>query len=234
LPRNSMNPRIALTAAAACILAAPAAIQAQTCTGTASFSAGSMRLGAAGSFTDGAKTYSGTFAVGATQGLFASATAAQISYDSQGGTSTEFGVSAGYSIGLGSSAEFCPILSYAHTAFPNATFAGATITSDENDFSFGGSLGVATVATPSVTFKPFVSAQYFHSTVSEHSTVLGPADMNYDYGLLGVGVGVIVNKCVTILPGIAQPVGLKGAKIAYNIGVAVNFGHLGAAAMRTH
>ncbi|MGH7655334.1 MAG: hypothetical protein ACREN6_11795 [Gemmatimonadaceae bacterium] len=225
-----MKLRIALAAAALCTFAVPVAIEAQTCTGSASFSAGNMRLGATGSFTDGAKTLGGAFTVGATQGLFASVAVSQISYNDLSGTSSVIGGSVGYSAKVGSAAEFCPIASYSHASFPKQSFFGGTITSGEDEFGLGGSFGIVSVMTPNLSLKPFVSAEYLHSTVNEHDSTLGSSSTNYDYGLLGVGLGLIVDKSLTIVPGIAQPVGLKGAKIAFNVAVAVNFGHFGAPA----
>ena len=221
-----MKSRIAF-AAAACIFAAPLAIEAQTCTGSASFSAGNMRLGASGSFQDGSRTYGGAFTVGATQGAFGSVSLGQTSYSGATGTSSTIGVSAGYSVAVGPAAEFCPIVSYAHWSFPDAPFFGGTITAGQDDFGLGGSLGFVSVMTPNLSVKPFASAAYFHSMFTEHDGTLGSSSTNYDYGIIGVGFGFIVRNSLTILPGVTRPVGLDGAKFAFNIGVSVNFGHFG-------
>ena len=212
--------------AIACSVTVPATSHAQTCAGSASFSNGAVRIGAAATFNDGTDLYGGGVAVGSAHGAFVTVNAGQISYSNVSGKSTEVGASLGYGISVGSTAEFCPLVAYTHTSFPDE-FAGATrITSGENDFGFGGTFGVVAKASSTADFVPFAALQYVHAAFNTTFGGLGSSSGSQDYGLLGLGVGMVINKIVTFQPSVSIPFGLAGSKAAVNIGLSLNFGHI--------
>ena len=211
--------------AVACSVTLPAASYAQTCAGSASFSNGAVRIGAAATFNDGTDLYGGGVALGSAHGAFVAANAGRISYSSVSGKSTEIGALVGYGISSGSVAEFCPLVAYTHTSFPDE-FAGPTrITSGESDFGFGGTFGVRAKASPTADFVPFAALQYVHAVFNTTFGPLGSSSGSQDYGLLGLGVGMVINKTVTFQPSVSIPFALAGSKAAVNIGLSLNFGH---------
>ncbi len=221
-----MKLAMALALGFACSVVVPNTSEAQICTGTASFGAGIVRLGASASFSDGTKLYGGELALGAPRGLFGTADAAQISTDGTSETSTVIGGTLGYSVEVGSIADFCAIAAFSHTTFPDIQFGSATITSSQNDVGFGGALGVAAVVSPNLSVVPYTEVEYVHATATASSVSVGSSSASQDYGVLEIGFGIVMGKVVTLRPSVSIPVGLTGGKTAVNIGLALNFGHV--------
>jgi hypothetical protein len=199
---------------------------AQSCVGTASFAAGIVQLGAAAAFTDGAKQYGGELGIGAPHGIFGAVDASSISYDG-GGSSTVIGAKLGYDVSVGHAASFCPIVAYSHVAFPDVNSGGSVFKTSEDVVGFGGAFGVTATVASNLDLVPYLSGEYVHATASESQTGFGSDSQSEDYGVLGVGVGFVVNKMFTFGPSIAVPVGITGGKTTVTIGVAINFGHSG-------
>jgi len=199
--------------------------QAQTCLGAASFSAGNMRLGAGVDVGDKSKAFSGDFAIGSTMGPFATAGLSTVQYDDVSGNGIGFNVNAGYAVKANATgtAQLCPIVGFSYQNAPDIESEFGSITSSYHAFVLGGALGGVASSSPGLDFVPFVSAGYVLSQAS--ASVAGfSQSQNDNYGVIGLGAGLVFNRAVTIRPSVGIPVGLEGAKPRYGLSIGFSFG----------
>jgi hypothetical protein len=221
---DEMKMKLAAVLAAGTVAAFPLTVVAQTCTGSASFAAGMVQLGGMASFSDGVSAYGGALAVGAPKGFFIEGAAQQTSYSGASDKSTSIGASAGYSAAIGATAEFCPLVSYTHTSYPDLFVGSSRITSSEDDIGFGGVFGITAPVTDDFNLVPFIGAEYIHASATASSVGVGSSSGSQDYGILELGAGFVISKFVTFKPAVAIPVGLTGGKTAVDIALSFNFG----------
>lgn len=208
-------------------------IEAQTCFGNAPFSAGPVRIDAGLSTSEGTKSYGVDLAVGAKSGPFASGGVSRTRYsdlDGSGrdGSSTSFGISAGYAIDLnaGKTMQFCPYADFDHTSGPDIDFGQYMIATSADAVGYGGSFGGAVRVGPTLDLVPFAGATYL--VVRERDALNGldtdTHHESYRYGLIGVGAGFVIDKVLTLQPQVSIPVGVEGAKSSFQLAVSYNFG----------
>lgn len=215
--------RISLAFILVTVVALPA--KAQLCSGVASFANGSVRVGAAASFADGAKSFGGEVAAGGKQGAFVGASVGTVSYDDIDESGTSLGVNGGFGIALSSNkkAEICPVVGFEHQMGPNVETSFGTTKIAGNTYGFGASLGGVASSSPGFDFIPFASAIYVVSKATAKLAGVSTSSSE-DYLSLTIGAGFVVNKVLTIQPRVILPVGLEDAKPTYGIGFAVNLG----------
>jgi hypothetical protein len=119
--------------------------------------------------------------------------------------------------------EFCPLVGYSRQAGPNVATSSGTVDVSATAFAFGRALGGVVSTSPQFDFIPFVGAFY---TTSKATGTLGSASTSSssNYSEIDVGAGFVLNKIVTIRPGIAFPIGLSNSDPSYGVSFAINFG----------
>lgn len=198
---------------------------AQTCSGTAAFSAGPVRLGAGLATSEGVKSYGVSMAVGANTGPFASGTLSRAEYSDIDGAGTVFGFGAGYAIDLNpaKTVQFCPIATFNYQSGPDIDIGTSTISTSAHAIGFGGSIGGILPVGPTVDFVPFAGAAYFVSRASASAGDVSESE-SQDYTEIDVGAGFVINKVLTLQPSVAIPVGVDGAKSTFLLAFAFNVG----------
>jgi hypothetical protein len=200
-------------------------LSAQTCVGSASFSAGPVSVGAGLGTSEGVKSYGVSLAAGVNSGLYAGGSLSRIEYADLDGSSSSVAVGAGYAINLNRSrtVQFCPEVAYQHVSGPDIDYAGQKITTSARAFSYGGALGTTVPVLPSLDFVPFTAA-YYVTTRATATLATDSESETQNYGEFDVGAGFVIIKALTLQPSVAIPFGISGGKSTFDIGFAFNFG----------
>lgn len=201
-------------------------VTAQTCNGLAPFSAGPVRLGAGLSSSEGVKGYGVNMAAGAKSGPYASGNVTRVEYSDLDGNGTLFGLGAGYAIDVNptKTVQFCPRAGVEFQSGPDIDTGTGTITTSAHAVSFGGALGGTVPMAPTFDFVPFIAASYVVSRATAKMGGVSESD-SQDYTEVDVGAGFVINKTLTLQPMVAIPVGLDGAKSAFQLAFTFNFGN---------
>lgn len=216
--------RVCILAIAAAVLVGTSTLAAQTCTGTAPFSRGPVRVGAGFSYSEPANSYGAGLAIGSTRsGPFASANGFAVEYDGLEEMGTGFSVGAGMPFRAINSLEFCPLIGFSHESLNLDDPDVGTLSLSLRSFSFGGSLGGVAAASPGFELMPYAAAHFVASKAT--ASALGESASEND-SLLGVavGAGFVLRRVVTIQPSISYAFGVEEADPVFSIAIGVNFG----------
>lgn len=204
------------------ILSATAAV-AQTCTGTASFASGPVRMGAGIDFGKDAKQYGAQIALGKAAGPFAAGTIARADLEDTDENVMLYAAEVGYGIQVSGNRPFevCPI---AGIGFGSADIGddGFGVELSSRQLQAGLSIGGVASSSPTFAFVPSVAFVYAHENVKSEGVV--EFDESDDFGVITLAAGFVFNQRVTLRPNFALPVGLDGSDPMYGIGIAFNFG----------
>lgn len=198
---------------------------AQVCMGMASFSAGALRIGGSAVFGDDSKFFGGGLAFGSGGG-FAGVGIGSISYDDFAGSTFVINASAGYQLLLRSTSSIglCPVASFSLGIGPN-DIEGSGIDASSSGFTFGFQLGTAIPGGEQFQLIPSAGVAFAHSRFELEdgggNSLLEDSDT---YGIVSVGVGLVFNAVLTILPHVQIPVGLEGADPIYGGSLGLQFG----------
>jgi len=200
-------------------------MDAQTCSGSAAFSAGPIQLGAGLGTSEGFKSYGLDVAAGAKAGPYAWANLARAEYADVDGSATGVGVGAGYAIDLtrARTMQFCPEASISHWSGPDFDYYTQRVTTSFRAVALGGTFGGVVRVAPMLDLVPFVGAYYRHDRAS--ATLDGATDsQSEEYSEIDVGAGFVINRTLTLRPSVDIPVGLDGAKSELRFSFSYNFG----------
>jgi hypothetical protein len=191
-----MHRRFAFAAAAAFVLAAPATLVAQTCQGYASFSSGSVQLGAGLEFAEDVTAYGAGIGFGAVNGGFVRGEIARANDDETDVSATNFGVSGGWQLGMGatSALQLCPFAAFNYTDYEEDF--------SSNEIGLGVAVGTAITSSPALTVAPFGAVSWRRFTMDDVPLF---GDIEESYGLLDLGVGFVANEWITIRPHVSLP-----------------------------
>jgi hypothetical protein len=211
--------------ATALALVAPAALAAQTCQGFASFSNGTVQLGAGIDFDDDVTIYGAGIGFGAPAGGFIRGEVGRGEDDETELSATFFGVSGGWQIGTGTAPntlQFCPVASFVYVDGEEDVSG--------NELALGLSLGTAIASSPALTVVPFGTIS-FRRAHTEAETPLGDFESDDNYGSVDLGVGFVANEWITIRPAISIPFAEPDdfdAGTSYGVRFVFSFGKPGA------
>lgn len=200
-------------------------MEAQTCQGTAAYSAGPVRLGGDYASGDGWKVYGLDVGVGAKSGAYAQAGVSRSEYSDFDDSGKSVGFGAGYAIDLNRThtLQFCPLVTAAFQSGPDIDYQNSKIETSTRDFGFGGSFGGSVSVTPTLDLVPFAGAAFFTERLS--ATLDGVSDsQSANLGLLDIGAGFVINKTLTLQPSASIPFGIEGGKSRFELAIAFNFG----------
>lgn len=199
------------------------AAAAQTCTGTASFASGPVRIGAGMDIATDAKVYGAQIATGKAAGAFAAGSIGMVDFDEIDDSGTAFEGQLGYSLGIATSSPFelCPIIGLGYiTADISENGVSAELSS--RLLSAGLSFGGVMSSTPTFSFVPSLAFIYTNEKLKSEGVL--ELEESEDYGVLTLAAGLVFNQRVTLRPNIAFPVGLDDSDPTYGIAFAFNFG----------
>jgi hypothetical protein len=209
-----------------CILFAPSSlVLGQVCQGGPSFKEGNMRLGAGATFGDNTKSYGAAFATGSPQGPFASVGLSTVQYDNVSGNGAVVTVSGGWSVDVvpSGAAQLCPLIGFSYQNGPNYSTGFGDFPTSAHAFALGASFGGVAMTSPGFDFVPFASFGYYLATGNASGGGFN-VSTNQNYGDLTIGSGFVINRTLTLQPGVSIPVGLENGKTSFSIAVAFNFG----------
>ncbi len=197
----------------------------QTCLGTASYASGIVRVDGGIQFSAGQDAYGGGLAVGAPSGLFASGDISRASFDAVDGNATGLTTQAGYALNLvaGGALQVCPTVGFAYQSGPDYRNVLGSFSSSSHAFVFGASLGSAFTTSSAFTLAPFtaVTREARHISQSSPGADLSASQNYYN---VAFGVGLVIDRTITLQPAISLPAGLSGPRPIYSFAFSVNFG----------
>lgn len=217
--------RLRLQSLIAILVLSPAVATAQVCMGTAPFSTGPLRAGLGAQFTEGAKMFGGSLAVGADGSAFAGVNASRISFDDLSETATMYGGHAGIALPVGASGKgsMCPFVAYDLQRGPNLEIFGSPAELSGSQLRLGLSVGGVLSSSPTADVIPYASLAYLRG--KSEMTFSGTTEsFKDDMGAFTVGAGWVLNKVVTINPSVAIPFGSEDDDAIFAIALFVNFG----------
>jgi hypothetical protein len=214
--------RVIVATAALWAIAAPSAF-AQLCAGSPSYASGPMQLNMGGDFTSGSQQFGGGIGFGAQEesGPFANVSLGIINSSDLDAKATHFGGGLGYEIpnAAGSNVFVCPVMSMGYTSGPDIADVDVSVL----QFGAGAQAGFVAFESGNMSFVPTLGLGLARARVK--STFLGQdATVSDNFGLFNIGLGIIVNRTMSLTPAVTFPFGLDGGDASFRIGVAVQFG----------
>jgi hypothetical protein len=204
---------------------APSA-RAQTCLGLPSFSTTPFQVIGRGAVSSGSSLLAAGVAYGHSSRAFAGIAAGTRSVEALQGSSLDLAASVGYRVPLGQTGdlELCPALSLGLEIGPNNTF-NSGVDHSGRTVSLGVSGGRVFRAGPTLQVVPLAGVFYARGKAhAESATGARLFEIENDYGLAQLGVGVIVNSNISIRPTMEVPLGLEGGEPTFGLTVGFNFG----------
>jgi hypothetical protein len=206
--------------------ALPASLPAQICEGSPSFSVGPVQLGVGANFGHASKSIGLTAGVGARQGGFIETGLAMDSYDGVDGTGVTSNLGIGYDIAVtpattSTAISLCPLASVSYSTSPSLSDGIDTYREHEIDAGVGIALGVSVPVSPNVALIPFGGFWYVraHETLNVTGFQNGSQSASDSFGSANLGVGILLNRRISLEPGVSIPVGLSGAKPGFDFSV---------------
>jgi hypothetical protein len=200
-------------------------VVAQTCMGMASFSAVPVQVAASGTFSDLSNSLGGSVGYGMPSGVFGTVGVSTTSYDGVDGSTTVIAGRAGYQLVMSQSRpiQICPNVGIGIGMGPSDGPGGAERSS--RSLTAGLSVGTELGASPRMTVVPSVGLSYAHE-VEKAEDAAGAIlfEISDGYALAQLGVGIILNRHLSIRPGVDFPVGLEGSNPMFGLTVGYNFG----------
>ena len=197
-----------------------ATAEAQICAGTAPFSAGQMRVGAAAQFPEGASVYGGEFAWGHQNGSYVGAQLSRMSFDGADVSAMRFGGNAGYEMSFQSMPKLrlCPVAALGYTTGPNQD----PINTSMIDYSLGAAVGTAFAAGENIAIVPSATLAWTGARikVDDGTSSISGSDSWLQANL---AAGIVINRAITVAPTVSIPFE-DGADNLFGVAVSYNFG----------
>jgi len=215
--------RHALTAVLLVGLLAAAPASAQVCAGRPGADVGNVLLGAGYSSANGTSG----FDVGITglgERAFGAATIGSISYDDFSGSTTMVGGSLGYQLSVGTSgrAQLCPTFSGALGFGPN-DIEGTGVDASTRSVGAGVTWGFRATESADFALIPTIGAGVAYASVKLTDGVDELTESD-SYGLIDVGLGIVLGRQFAATPFITIPVGLEGADPTIGLTISLSIG----------
>jgi hypothetical protein len=205
-----------------------ASLEAQICSGNASFAGGPLRVGASASFAKGARSFGGDIAAGMGVGPYARAGMSMVNFDDA--TRPVLGVLAGMSIPANKAHRLgiCPIVSYMRQGGPDFDDPlYGRVKQIFTNVGFGMSVGGIIASSPAREVLPFASASFVAArTRFEFGGSSRTASENF-FDLTG-GVGFVFRRVVSLRPALSLAIGTGEADPILSLSVGRHFGGVSA------
>lgn len=185
---------------------------------------------ASAAFNDNARSFGGGLAFGSA-GPFGQAAISTTSYDGVDEGSFTIGGGAGYQFKADAKGlvHLCPIASVSFTSGPSDVdvFGDGSLVLDvsETDLAFGLAMGIVASNTGQTQVIPNASLSFVSARLKVRDQVSDVSDSDSEaFGVLGLGVGFVVSRVVTLHPGVSIPIGLDGSSASFAAFVSISFG----------
>ena len=215
--------RFILSSAALCAALAASTADAQTCQGYASFSSGSLRIGAGANYSDNVNSYGGALGFAPRDAkIFVAGNLGHVSFDGTDETAMSYGGEGGYQIDLGGQQSFqaCPVIGMGYIGGPKNQ--GGTVGDVSSMAFYGGmQIGARYRGSPSLELVPTTGITIQHASVKFSGTATEPDAETY--AMVSLGSGFVYNRNLTIRPSVEIPMGLAGADKTFQVAVSYNF-----------
>jgi len=226
----------------------PVVAQGQTCLGLPSFARVPAHLSASVSSGDDITHLGGRLSWGSSAlGPFASVEAALVDVDGIDETAFSVGGAVGLQIaakgpngnGAGKGAnrarprsanqqsssvrpmQWCPMMSVDYQSGPNFDILGESFDMSALTVGAGASLGLPIEASPNLQLIPTGGFGLAYTKVSADFGPMGGSESDI-YGVLSLGVGILMNETISVKPFLGIPIGLDGADS--RVGIMASFG----------
>lgn len=221
-------PRIPLLSALLLGCVGAGTVQAQICSGNASFAGGPLRLGGSAAVAEGARSFGADIAAGMEIGPFARIGVSMVNFDDA--TRPVLGVLAGLSI-PGNKAHrlgICPVVSYTRQGGPDFEDAlVGRVKQTLTDVMFGMSVGGIVGSSPAREILPFASASFVAARTRFEfgGSSRTASDSFFD---LTSGVGLVFRRTITVRPALSVAIGTGEADPILSLSVGRNLGRASA------
>jgi hypothetical protein len=225
-----MRSLLASSAAVILVVLQPASISAQTCMGTAPFSAGTGRIGAIAAYNERANSIGGSLSAGMQRGLFAGASFSRLSIDDADRPAPAFAATAGLGIDAPRlpstiSLQFCPFAGYESVLGPDVDLGGGIppVTVRTHAYRGGLAIGIGLAVHETLSFVPNASMSY----VSERASMRqggSTQEVSADYRVFDYGLGVVFNRIFSAQVMASIPIGVKNVLPTIGLAFGMNFG----------
>ena len=206
------------------ILLAAVPAPAQMCEGLASFSGRPVQVYGAGGFKSDSRVVAGGVALGGT-GAFLNFESGTIQIDAFNRSAYQTAVGVGYQVALNQkgTAQLCPLANWTHLWGPDNVL-GTGLDYNEQHSTLGAMAGFVAARRGRLAVIP-TAALAFMLTSSQLADTSGHAvsSTSMMFGMVGLGVGLVLDEQVTIRPALEIPVGGMGGP-AFQIMLGVNLG----------
>ena len=216
--------RLLAPCAVGVFLAFAAPARAQICAGQAPFVRYALQLSGSAAFGDTGTAFGAGLGLGGHK-LFVETGLSRTSYPNNGGARGTLSLQAGYDMPLGTRQVFhvCPLIRGEFGFGPHNVniFAGVPGNLDEDDWIVGLSAGAQT-APSGMRVIPTASLSFVErKTMVKDNIVDNETSQWKSFELLDLGLGVMLNEKVTVLPGVTVPLGLAGGSPMFRLTVSV-------------
>ena len=184
--------------------------KAQLCAGSASFTAGRMRVGVGAEFPAGAKAYGAGLTRSHRSGAYFGGQITRQNPTGAAETATDLQANVGYETsfdGLGKT-RFCPTGHFGITNRPNNQ-------ESVTHYALGGTFGQVLSSSDNMTLAPSLGVSWVHYSSG------GVSDSWIEATL---GAGFIFNRDVTLTPMLRLPLNQDGAEPTFGVSLSYNFG----------
>lgn len=209
-------------AGALAIVAASA--QAQVCTGSASFSAGSLRIGGNAEWGNDTRMIGGGLAFGSRE-WFGGVGVGGMTYDDFDGTTLVINGSGGYQMMLGktSAVGLCPVASFALGIGPDDIEGSGTDLS-ARAATAGLQIGTAVQGAEGFQVVPSAGLAFAWAEVELEGGFFGDFEESETFGIASLALGLVFNEIFTVQPRVGFPFAIEDADPSYGVAIGVQFG----------
>ncbi len=220
---------------ASCVLIAlvalqPARLAAQTCMGTAPFSAGGGRIGLLLASNRDANSIGATLSAGMARGLFVNTSISRLSIDVASDAAPAFAATAGYGFDIETppdhlGVQLCPFAGVEYVDGPQVNLGVGipTIHVTSRAYKVGLALGEMLQKHARYAIVPNASFYYVAETAATRQDFERREISEY-YGVFEAGMGIVIDRVLTLQAGLALPLWLDRAANTFGLGVGFNFG----------
>ena len=209
----------------------PAGAAAQVCVGQPALTPTNMgSVGMGASFFDEGRTIGLEAAVGSS--LFGFGSFHYTDFDGSNLSLTTVGAGLGYDIEEAEGVSICPLLGLSYGfGLEMPDVIGSELVQVDHKYvrvSPGLGIGLATELSPTFTVAPFARASFVYTRLTRDAGDFGDSTEDETSGALSLGLGMILNDRLSLVPTIFVPVGNRGVgqDTSFGISISVGLGNL--------
>lgn len=203
------------------VLAVATTAAAQQCLAFASYRGQPYQAYGAGNFTDNSTFVGAGFGYGGSN-AFGQAQLGTMNHDQFNASALTLGVGGGYDVATDDAGKLhlCPMANVAYQTGPD-NINGTGVNYRETDFALGASMGYLAASSRQVDIMPMASLSVANTITHRHLPNGTTSTGSDAYGILGLGLGIIVNRQVSFRPAVNLP--FDGGTTSFTVSMGVNW-----------